>query len=60
MLAPACSAISAFKIAAVGMDKQAIDGWAYCLAVLADRKQVVVGGERGQLKLLSIPLDAQQ
>lgn|GEM_PF-1954745 len=42
------------------MDKQAIDGWAYCLAVLADSKQVVVGGERGQLKLLSIPLDAQQ
>ena len=40
--------------------QQAIDGWAYCLAVLADSKQVVVGGERGQLKLLSIPLDAQQ
>ena len=39
----------------VSWEAPAIDGWAYSLAVIPGGRQLVVGGERGQLVVLTIP-----
>ena len=43
--------------AAVIAQIEAIDGWAYSLAVHPDGKEIAVGGERGQLTRVRLPLD---